>query len=78
MRSTLRTLPGMERRCQLRMAEIVKEVFYHSCHMEIQGVDRSDLISGSIAKCSCGKTFIKVEDQRDGYYWKECNGDYNG
>ena len=58
------------------MAKIIKEVFHHSCQMEIAGVDRSDFISDTIAECSCGKRFIKVEDIRGEYSWKEYHGDY--
>lgn len=51
------------------MAKIIKEEVYHNCQVEIRGVDRPDLYLGSIVECSCGKQFIKTENQRDGMYW---------
>ena len=52
------------------MAEVIKRAQRHNCHEEIKEVD-VDLYLGSIVKCSCGKQYIKRDDQRDGLYWAE-------
>lgn len=53
------------------MAKVIKATTRHVCREEIKEVDSADLYLGSIVECSCGKQFIKRDDQRDGPYWAD-------
>lgn len=50
-----------------RRARLVKETHRHRCDEELAAL--GDPYIGSVAECSCGKQFIRAEDQRDGRYW---------
>lgn len=51
------------------MARLIEEKFRHSCHEELK--ELGDPYLGSTAECSCGKRFVRRDDQRDGLYWEE-------
>ena len=50
-------------------SKIIKEVDPpHPCYDELRDLPKS-LYVGSIVECSCGRRYIRREDQRDGMYW---------
>lgn len=53
------------------MAKVIKTVARHVCQEELADLDTSVLWIGSVAECSCGKQFVRRDDQRDGMYWAE-------
>jgi hypothetical protein len=54
------------------MAEVVHRVNRpHPCRDEIAALEAAEppLDIGTVVKCSCGKKFVKREDQREGFFW---------
>lgn len=53
------------------MARVIKAAVHHNCHIELKQLDEEnpELYIGSIAECSCGRQFKKLDSQRDGIYW---------
>ena len=57
------------------MAEIVKAVYRpHPCHDELRELP-DDLWIGTIVQCSCGRRWVRAENQWDGYYWADATGE---
>jgi hypothetical protein len=57
------------------MADIIKRTERHNCHEEITASELDGLYYGSVVECSCGKQYIKRDDQREGAYWADHKAD---
>lgn len=51
------------------MARIIHKPDNHNCHRELAQLGKQPF--GTVAECSCRKTYVVAEHQLDGFSWKE-------
>lgn len=51
------------------MAQIIFTPDPHRCRKELDGLGA--VPTDTVAECSCGRTYVMREDQRDGQYWSQ-------